>query len=50
MKDAKVVKGDYAGRTGKATMPNEYRLVMFYPIEGQYPYRVCLSVEDIEYI
>ena len=31
MKYAKVVKGDYVGRTGKATMPNEYGLVMFYP-------------------
>ena len=36
------------GRKGKATMPNELGLVMFYPEEGIHPYRVCLSREEVE--
>ena len=50
MRNAKIVKGTYAGRIGKVTMPNEYGLVMFYPIEGEYPYRTCVALEDIEYV
>lgn len=47
---AKVINGKYAGRVGEATPPNKVGNVMFYPVEGKYPYRVCLSVSDICYI
>ena len=48
---AKVVNGKYIeiGRIGKATLPNKFGLVMFYPVEGEYPYRVCLPMEHIAY-
>lgn len=38
-----VISGEYKGRIGIGTLPNYLGLVMFYPQEGQYPYRVCLS-------
>ena len=47
---AKVIKGKYSGRIGKATRPNSLGLVMFYPIEGVHPYCVCLKHDEIEYI
>ena len=50
MKQAIVVSGRYLGRIGKATEPNQYGNVMFYPIEGIYPYRVCLKAEQIHFI
>lgn len=49
MKEAQVINGKYAGRAGKATLANKYGLVMFYPVEGIHPYRVCLKVTDIQY-
>ena len=46
---AKVIDGNYKGRIGRATEPNKLNLVMFYPIEGTHPYRVCLSADNIKY-
>ena len=43
----KIVKGNYIGREGYFTEENKYGLVMFYPKEGIYPYRVCLKRENI---
>lgn len=45
-----IVNGDCAGRVGAATKPNKYGNVMFYPIEGVNPYRICKILSDIEYI
>lgn len=49
MKNAIVIKGDYKGRVGKADFTNVHKTgnIMFYPIEGKCPYRVCLDKEDI---
>jgi hypothetical protein len=49
---ARVIQGNEyieVGRVGKATLPNELGLVMFYTIEGEYPYRICLPKELIAY-
>ena len=45
-----VVKGDYKGRVGKADFSNAHKTgnVMFYPVEGEYPYRVWLNKEDVQ--
>mgnify|MGYP003305788257 CR=1 FL=1 len=50
MVKARVIEGEYKGRVGKAdlTYLEETGNVMFYPIEGEYPYRVCLSIKKIE--
>ena len=50
MVNAKVIEGEYKGRIGKAdlTCLEKTGNVMFYPIEGKYPYRVCLSIKEIE--
>ena len=47
-----VIKGDYKGRTGKADFTNIHKTgnVMFYPVEGEYPYRVCLDKGDVQEI
>ena len=50
MKKARIINGKYVGRIGMATAPNEVGNVMFYPVEGEFPYRVCLSVVDICYM
>lgn len=50
MKQAIVVEGKYLGRLGKATGPNKYGNVMFYPIEGIHPYEVCLKAEQIRFV
>ena len=42
-----VTTGRYKGRVGKIESFSEMS-VMFYPIEGKYPYRVCLMPSDIE--
>lgn len=44
----RVISGRYAGRIGFGKKPNCYGLVMFYPVEGSYPYRVCLSITELE--
>lgn len=45
-----VINGKYAGRKGIVeTSPNTAN-VMFYPIEGCHPYRVCLGREDVKEI
>lgn len=43
-----VVSGEYTGRIGRATKPNDLGLVMFYPKEGRYPYAVCLYSDFIK--
>ena len=46
--NCRVVSGKYAGREGYITeKPNELGLVMFYPKEGQNPYRVCLRFSEM---
>ena len=50
MKKAIVICGQYSGRSGNATEPNKYGNVMFYPVEGVHPYRVCLKANDIKFI
>ena len=47
-----VIKGDYKGRIGKADFTNFHKTcnVMFYPVEGEYPYRVCLDKGDVQEI
>lgn len=50
MKKARIINGKYVGRIGMATAPNEVGNVMFYPVEGEFPYRACLSVVDICYM
>ena len=49
MKIYRVVSGKYAGRIGHCVF-NRHGLVMFYPIEGTHPYRVCLAKNEIEEI
>lgn len=50
MRAAVVIKGEYKGRVGKADFTNTHRTgnVMFYSVEGEYPYRVCLNKEDVQ--
>ncbi len=53
MKMYRVINGEFAGRIGfiKGTdLPGFKRFgnIMFYPIEGKNPYRVCLHFSDIE--
>ena len=50
MRDAVVIKGNYKGRVGKADFANTHKTgnVMFYPVEGESPYRVCLNKKDIQ--
>ena len=50
MRKAKIINGEYKGRIGEATEVNKVGNVMFYPVEGIHPYRVCLGVEDIEFL
>lgn len=52
MKKIKVVSGKYKGREGKADFQHTKKTgnVMFYPVEGSNPYRVVLSLEEIEVI
>ena len=52
MKEIKVVSGKYKGREGKADFQHTKKTgnVMFYPVEGSNPYRVVLSLEEIEVI
>ena len=48
-----IIDGKYKGRIGKieAILPGEeYGNCMFYPIEGKFPYRVCLKLEQIRKI
>lgn len=46
----RVISGKYSGRIGFGEKPNQLGLVMFYPIEGIHPYRVCLSASELEEI
>jgi len=42
---------EYVGRIGTITVnPKVKENVMFYPIEGKYPYRICLPKESIELV
>lgn len=49
MKMYHVVSGKYAGRIGHCEF-GKYGSVMFYPIEGIHPYRVCLIEKEVEEI
>ena len=53
-KSVVVISGEYKGRTGIADFTNTKKTgnVMFYPVEGIHPYRVCLdekSVREVDY-
>ena len=50
MKKAIIVEGEYKGRIGMVTEVNEVGNVMFYPMEGIHPYRICLRIDQIKYI
>jgi hypothetical protein len=49
MKMYRVLSGKYVGRVGRCEF-SKYGSVMFYPIEGIYPYRVCLMANEVEEI
>ena len=48
----KIISGKYKGMIGWTydLFPNNWGNVMFYSAQGSYPYRVCLSHKDIEYL
>ena len=53
-KSVVVISGKYEGRIGIADFTNTKKTgnVMFYPVEGIHPYRVCLdakSVKEVDY-
>lgn len=50
MKNAKIIIGQYAGICGKATEPNAYGNVMFYPDNQTPVYRICKKMEEVEYV
>lgn len=43
----KIICGKYCGRIGTIKSCKDPNNVMFYPIEGEYPYRVCLKKTDV---
>ena len=47
MSKCRVISGKYAGRIGHCKT-TKYGSVMFYPIEGVHPYRVCLMEHEVE--
>ena len=47
MSKCRVISGKYTGRVGYCEV-SQYGSVMFYPIEGVYPYRVCLMASEVE--
>ena len=48
----RVISGKYKGMRGWTydLSPNDWGNIMFYSTQGSYPYRVCLSHKDIEYL
>ena len=50
MKMYRVVSGKYVGRVGHGEINEEYGTIMFYPVEGEYPYRTCLKLSGVEEI
>lgn len=46
----RVVTGEYVGRIGYIEQCSVKTNIMFYPVEGKNPYRVCLDKKDIEKI
>ena len=48
----KIVGGKYKGMMGwtPQEQPNAYGNIMFYSEQGSYPYRVCVSKTEFEYI
>ena len=44
----RVMSGKYQGRIGYCEFNNAYGSVMFYPVEGVHPYRVCLMQNEVE--
>ena len=47
MKMYRVVSGKYEGGVGHCEF-SQYGSVMFYPVEGKHPYRVCLLANEVE--
>lgn len=52
MRSVIVIEGEYKGRVGKADFlgVEDTGNIMFYPVEGKYPYRVCLSQSQVKEI
>jgi hypothetical protein len=48
----KIISGKYKGMIGWTPYekPNAYGNIMFYSNQGSYPYRVCISKTEFEYI
>ena len=48
----KIISGKYKGMIGWTPFekPNAYGNIMFYSDQGSYPYRVCVSKTEVEYI
>jgi hypothetical protein len=44
-----ITSGECKYKVGKATLPNKYGNVMFYPKEGMYPKYLCKRFNEIEY-
>lgn len=49
MNKYRATSGKYCGRIGYGEV-SKYGTVMFYPIEGIHPYRVCLKLNEVEEI
>ena len=49
-KNVIVISGEYKGRIGIADFTNTKKTgnVMFYPVEGIHPYRVCLDAKSVK--
>lgn len=46
----RIIEGKYYGRIGRIEKTKSNENIMFYPIEGEYPYRVCLNKSQVEKI
>ena len=48
----RIIRGKYKNMTGWTPYekPNAYGNIMFYFDQGSYPYRVCISKTEFEYI
>ena len=48
----RIIRGKYKNMTGWTPYekPNAYGNIMFYSDQGSYPYRVCVSKTEFEYI
>ena len=45
-----IISGEYKGRIGSIENGKNPNLVMFYPVEGKYPYRVCVEKSQVSLV